>query len=121
MKNLFLAFLIFALMSILFINGFENDVIVYYGICSGLSWLITAVFYAATLRQINLENLYTNIFAIEHLIENRDIAKIEIFYEQFFNLFDKEFCCSVQDRYPFYDDFELFNLLKRYIYVNYKN
>ena len=113
--------MIFTLISIFFINRFENDVIVYYSICGGLSWLITAVIYLATLRPINVSNLYTNIFAIEHLIENRDIANIEIFYEQFFNLFDKEFCCSVQDRYPFYDDFELFTLLKRYIYVNYKN
>ena len=121
MKNLFLAFLIFLLISLLFIHMLDNDQIIAYLICTGLSWVITAIIYAATLRPIKFQELYTNIFAIEYLIENRDVANIDIFYENFFNLFDKEFCCSVQDRYPFYDDFELFNLLKRYIYANHKN
>jgi hypothetical protein len=121
MKNLFLAFLIFVLISMFFVHNLENDQLVFYMICTGSSWGLTAIVYAATLRPIKFQELQTNIFAIEHLIENRDAGDIDIYFKQFFELFDKEFCCNVEERYPFYDNIELFFLLKRYIHVNHKN
>lgn len=93
----------------------DTNVILAYTVI-GIISAVFGIFSAQKVKFDKIDDLKTQIYAIEYLYENRHIGNLNDALIHFFDCFDDQFNSEVLQKYePYKDHYEIYSILKRYL------